>query len=133
MQQACVTAKCNSVLDKIVQTILPVNLVSFLNTQLIKTSYIYLNLWSFVHVATGMLFFLIWYKYKPKKLFLGLIACLLVHTIWEIIEFMLALKGLYPALFYEEFVDIAWDTIVNLIGYALLWFIFYRKARAIYK
>ena len=123
MKKACVTEKCDSLLDKIVQTILPVKLVNFLNTRLIKTKYIDLNLWSFNHLASGILFFLIWYYFLPDRLILGFIINIILHAGWEIFEFVLASKGLYRELFYEYFVDIAWDTIVNIIGYVVMWLI----------
>ena len=128
MKQTCVTDKCDSILDKIVQMILPFGLVDFLNTRLIKTEYVDINLWSFVHIFSGFLFFLIWARVS-NRLSLGLLIWFIVHTIWEIIEFLLALKGFYPALFFEEFVDIFWDTIVSMFGYVFLWIIFQIKNR----
>ncbi|MBU2523379.1 MAG: hypothetical protein KKE23_03770 [Nanoarchaeota archaeon] len=122
-QRACVTEKCNSALDKVVQIILPYEFVHFLNRQLIKKCYIYLNIWSIIHFCLGAIFFLIWSSFF-SNLPLGFFIWLLLHTIWEITEFLLALKGLYPTLFSEEFVDIIWDTIISLLGYALPWMLF---------
>jgi hypothetical protein len=123
-EKACVTDKCNSVLDIIVQTILPYKLVKFLNTQLVETKYVYLNLWHILHFVWGIIFFFIWVLFF-ENLLLGFWVWFLVHSLWEISEFLMALNGLYHELFYEEFVDIAWDTITSLLGYAVVWLIFF--------
>ena len=124
MPKARVTEQGHTILDKIVQTMLPYKLVNFLNTRFLKTKYIDLNLWSIVHLLSGIIFFFIWLLFS-KNLLLGFFVWFLIHTLWEILEFLLALKGIYPALFYEEVVDIVWDTIVSLFGYVLVWVIFY--------
>lgn len=126
MQQSCVTSKCDSILDKIVQTILPFRLVDFLNTRIIRNRYVDINLWSFVHIFSGAIFFILWKEYS-KNYVKGFWVWLLIHCVWETIEFLLALKGLYPALFFEEYVDIFWDTVVSQLGYATLWLIFKDK------
>jgi len=118
-----VTERGNSPLDKIVQTVLPYSLVNFLNRQIVKTDYVYLNIWSAVHFCSGILFFFIWSIFS-SNFFLGFFIWLAIHTLWELLEFLLAFKGLYPALFHEEFVDSIWDTIVSLAGYAMIWLLF---------
>jgi len=123
MKRACVTDKCNSILDKIVQTILPYKLVKFLNMQLVETKYVYLNFWHILHFVWGIIFFLIWIDFSHNFI-LGFWVWLLTHSVWECVEFLLALKGFYHELFFEEFVDIVWDTIASMLGYAIIWAIF---------
>ncbi|GEM_PF-1569377 len=117
----CVTSKCNTFLDRLVQFVLPPLLVNFLNTQLVCGRYVYINLWSVVHFLFGAAFFLLWVKYSNNFL-IGFFIWILLHSVWEAIEFRFAYKGLYPALFFEEYIDIIWDTIASQAGYSLAWF-----------
>ncbi len=124
---ACVTQGCNSILDKIVQFLLPLNLVNFLNTILIDARLMLINLWSIVHLAAGILFFLIWKKFS-SNFYKGFFAWLAVNLAFEAFEFTLGFKGLYPELFLEEIADIVWDIVISLLGYVLVWFV-YRKLK----
>lgn len=125
---ACVTAGCNSILDKIIQTILPLDLVNFLNIVIIGHRYMWINLWSIVHLIAGILFFFIWYKYS-KNLWKGFIFWLIINLAFELTEFILGLKGLYSELFLEEISDIIWDIIFDVIGYCLIWIYYKYKVK----
>ncbi len=121
--EACVTTKCNTILDKLIQTFLPFKLVDFLNTELLRTNFIYLNFWSIIHILAGSLFFLIWSLFS-KKFLTGLKIWGIINIIFEIIELLLGLKGLYPALFFEETIDIIWDIVTDLVGYIIMWLLY---------
>lgn len=121
---SCVTSKCNTFLDRLVQLVLPPSLVNFLNTRLARNTYIYLNLWSVVHLLFGAAFFFLRLKYS-RNFLAGFLMWLLIHSVWEAIEFGLAYKGLYPALFFEEYIDIIWDTIASQAGYSLAWLLWW--------
>lgn len=117
---ACVTDLCTSFLDKVVQTFLPEQLVTFLNTNLIRIPYFILNLWSIVHVIAGMLFFFVWNKYSTNHK-LGFWIWLAFNAIFELFEYNAAKAGLYQELFVEELVDIITDLAYNQLGYYIAW------------
>jgi|SRR3989344_9605410 len=123
---ACVTQICNSLLDKIVQFFLPLKLVNFLNTVLIDTRFMLINLWSIVHLGAGILYFFIWSKFS-SNFYRGLFVWLIINIAFELFEFMLGFKGLYQELFLEEIADIIWDVIIGLLGYCLVWLFFWRR------
>ena len=106
-------------LDKLVDAIIPPNIVLFLNQTLYRNSWIIINYWSFVHIISGVIFyFIIPKKYSIKKWF---IVWVWANIIFEIAEFILALGG--NPLFVEEFIDIVWDILWGLIGFGIIYFI----------
>ena len=102
-----------TLLDKIVDIILPPQVVGFLNTTLYRNPLIILNYWSFVHLFSGVLF----YSLFPKKFKLWIY----INIIFEILEFILALGG--NPLFVEESIDIIWDLIWSLGGFLFVKYI----------
>ena len=122
MTNTCVTTKCNSLLDQVTQILLPESLVNFLNTQIINARFVFINLWSFVHFGSGVLAFFILTKFF-KNIKQALVMWLVINIIFEIFEFSLGASGLYPGLFLEEFVDIAWDIVFSMAGFVTMIFV----------
>ena len=85
-----------TLLDKIVDVIIPSSIVSFLNTTLLRTPFFILNYWSFVHLFAGVIFYFLF----PKKFKLWI----WINVVFEIIEYILGLGG--NPLFVEESIDI---------------------------
>ena len=98
-----------SLLDKVVDFIIPPQLVEFLNTTLIRYSFFILNYWSFVHLFSGVIFYFLF----PKKFKLWI----WINIIFEIVEYSLGLGG--NPLFVEEVVDILWDVVWSLGGFLI--------------
>ena len=98
-----------SVLDKIVDSIIPPQVVSFVNTILYEKSWIIINYWSFVHFCAGMIFYFI----KPSFR-----SWLIFNIVYELVECLLGLGG--NPLFVEEFVDTLWDIVWALGGFILM-------------
>ena len=110
-------------LDRIVDAIIPPQIVFFLNQILYRNSFIIINYWSFVHVASGIIFYFIKpQKYNIKEWF---IIWFWANLIFEIAEYVLALGG--NPLFVEEFIDIIWDILWGLTGFGLMYLIFSGK------
>ncbi len=113
---AKVTQTGGTFLDKLVDTIIPPKVVSYLNTKIYENSFMIFNYWSFVHFFSGVIFYFFFPKMDIKKKFK---LWIIINVIYEIIEFLLALGG-HP-LFVEEFVDIIWDIIISSSGFLTLW------------
>lgn len=114
-----VTELGGTLLDRIVEFIIPTPIVLFLNQILYRNFFIIINYWSFVHLGFGMIFyFLKLKKFSIKQWFYVL---LVGHIVFEFIEFILALGG--NPLFVEEFIDIVWDIIWSLIGFGFTYLI----------
>ena len=106
-------------LDKLVDSIIPRDVVLFLNQTLYRSEWIIINYWTFVHITSGIIFyFLKPQKYNYKQWFW---IYLIVHIAFEIVEFILALGG--NPLFVEELIDIIWDILFGLIGFGIIWII----------
>lgn len=119
MTQHIVTQTGGTLLDNIVDFIIPPYIVLFLNQVLYRNFFLIINYWSFVHIFSGIIFYFI----HPK----GFILWLILNIVFEVIEFVLALGG-HP-LFVEEFADIIWDILWGLIGFGLMYLIFWGKRR----
>ena len=52
-----------TLLDRIVDAIIPPHIVAFLNQKLYRNAFIIINYWSFVHILSGIIFYL----FKPQK------------------------------------------------------------------
>ncbi len=98
-----------TVLDTIVNALIPPSVVAFLNTTLYRIPFFILNYWSFVHFIAGIFF----YALFPKKfrLWVGL------NIAFEAGEYLLGLGG--NPLFVEETVDITLDVLWSLGGFLL--------------
>jgi len=102
-----------TLLDKIVDVVIPSSVVNFLNTTLVRTPFFILNYWSFVHLFAGVLFYFLF----PKKFKLWII----INIVFEIVEYILGWGG--NPLFVEESVDIFFDLVWSLGGFMLTKFI----------
>ncbi len=93
--------------------IVPENIIAdFLNIILIDNVFIFVNVWSFVHLVSGFLL----YRFVTKK-FLFIFLLLLVYELFEIL--------FYTVLFIPEIgIDIVWDLIIGMFGsyIAYKWF-----------
>ena len=98
-----------TLLDKIVDVIIPSSIVSFLNTTLLRTPFFILNYWSFVHLFAGVIFYFLF----PKKFKLWI----WINVVFEIIEYILGLGG--NPLFVEESIDIFLDLVWSLGGFLI--------------
>jgi len=96
-----------SVLDTIVDTIIPPDIVAFLNTVLYKSSFILLNYWSFVHLFSGVTFYFLF----PKRF----TVWIWINILFEITEYLLGFGG--NPLFVEETIDIMFDIVWSLGGF----------------
>jgi len=102
-----------TLLDRIVDVIIPPKIVAFLNRSLLEWPWIVINYWSFVHLFAGAGFYFLF----PMRLWTWVI----INVIFEIVEFTLALGG--NPLFVEETVDIVWDIVWSVGGFLLARFI----------
>lgn len=98
-----------TLLDRIVDIVIPARVVNFLNQSLLELPWIILNYWSFVHFFAGVGFYLLF----PTRIWLWII----INIIFEIVEFILAFGG--NPLFVEETVDIFWDIVLSVAGFLL--------------
>ncbi len=103
----------DTLLDKIVDMIIPPKIVAFLNQSLLEWPWIIINYWSFVHLFAGVGFYFLF----PMRLWTWVI----INLVFEVVEFLLALGG--NPLFVEETVDIVWDLIWSIGGFLLARFI----------
>lgn len=98
--------------------LIPPNMVErWLNKPIYISKYVYLDRWSFVHLASGMLlgyYFNIYIKVANAWL-----VVLLLSIIYEFFEYIL-----WDVLFRKEsFLNIWWDIKVNMIGFGIYWFL----------
>ncbi len=98
-----------TLLDKIVDFIIPPKVVTFLNKIIYKKKFIVINYWSFVHFFAGVIFYL----FFPTKFILWI----WINIIFEIAEYILALGG--NPLFVEELFDTIWDVLLSLLGFLI--------------
>ena len=92
---------------------LPEPLRNSLNTPLVNQSWVWLDHWSVVHLITGMIFSLIFWKLK--KWYKWLIVFLLLAG-YEFYE------GRYWNIYFipEPPINVAWDLIVGMCGFSLV-------------
>lgn len=111
-----VTQRGNSLLDRIVDFIIPPNIVDFLNQTLYRNSFIIFNYWTFVHFLVGIIFYIL----KPQEITLTrwFVWWIIVNISFEILEYILGLGG--NPLFVEEALDIIWDILWSLLGFVLI-------------
>ena len=103
-------------LDKVVEIVIPSKFVTFLNQTFYQNSFFIFNYWSFIHLFSGVLFYLI-FSNRFK-------TWILINIIFEIVEFALGI-GRNP-LFVEETKDIVWDVILSIAGFKITQAIIFR-------
>ncbi len=86
-----------------------------LNIEIINNSFIYLSLWSFAHLTSGMwvMFFILKID-KNKRNFLMFLTLFVALFWYEIIEFYLMRVGSFFII--ETWQDTTWDMIVGMLG-----------------
>jgi len=100
---------------------------NFLNTNLLVTNFIYINIYSFIHLTTGFLIMFLLFKYfkKSNNKFLILF---IVLAFWELFELTFILSD--STLFRNDpTIDFIWDMIVGMFGGYLYYFIRKRKKK----
>ena len=96
------------------QLIPPNPIEKFLNIELISNNFIFINLWSFIHLISGGLIFIVLNKYYPDYNNVWIVLGILI--LYEIFEVMF-----YGTLFKEEtFIDIIWDLVFGVSGYLIM-------------
>ena len=123
MTQHNISQVGNTLLDKIVDFIIPRYIVLFLNQTIYRNFFIIINYWTFIHIITGIIFYFL--KPKTQSIYNWFLWWILINVIFEIIEYILALGG--NPLFVEEFIDITWDILFGLVGYLIICLLFKRK------
>jgi len=96
---------------------------NFLNIKIIQNNYVYLSLWSVVHLFAGALimFLLILLGVKSYWKYVWLIGLLILY---EIIEFFLY-RNLTTLFIPETWLDVFWDMIIGVGGGAIVHLIFW--------
>lgn len=88
---------------------LPKEVRRILETYIIghETSLVYITLWSFMHMLSGVLFIFVSNS---------LVDYVIVHTIWEIWQIYI---GMTPIHTIRGIIDVFVDTIMGMIGFIL--------------
>lgn len=95
----------------------------FLNIAIIQNNYIWINMWSVVHLIVGfLLIYLLIKVFKLKRYTLIYLFILLI--IYEAIEFQFYTRWFVVYFIAEELVDMIWDMIIGMFGGLIAWFIF---------
>lgn len=87
---------------------LPRKYVDMLDTYIINTPLFYLNVWSFLHLLSGVVFRLVF----PK---LSVLAYVIGHSLWELWQIYI---GMTP-LTLRGGIDVVVDTLMGVLGYSL--------------
>lgn len=90
------------------------NITQFLGIIIIQNKFISIDVWSFVHILSGMLLMFILSGFTNGfKRFEWLFGLL---VIWEIFEFILYGLFKFEWISSEIFVNVVWDIITGMIG-----------------
>ncbi len=112
------------IMEFIINNPLRLAIASVLNIMIVDNSFIFLNVWSLVHLFFGALitYFLFKFKY-PKELIVASLFLLLFF--YEVIEYIL--YNNWTSLFIPEtYLDVIWDMIIGFFGGLI---IFFKKTR----
>lgn len=96
-------------------------IIEFLALVLADNNFVYLEVWSIVHLISGFVLMYLIMRYARKKSLywkFGLLFFLLL--IWEGFEFVLYNKGIIRT---EGWLDVLWDMIAGMFGGLLLYLI----------
>lgn len=91
-------------------------IANFLQTIIIDNQIISLDLWSIVHITSGLLIMLILIKLKNKNRFTILIAILIIWELFEFTNYQILKNSLFIR---EKATNIVWDIIAGISGGAL--------------
>ena len=98
----------------------------FLNISIIQNSYIWINMWSVVHLVIGFLIIYLLIKvFKLKKY--TLIYLFILLLIYEIIEFQFYTRWFVVYFMAEKFIDMLWDMVIGMFGGLIAWLIWKKK------
>src|SRR3989339_630072 len=95
----------------------------WLYTRLFESRFLYLDLWSFVHLWSGMVIFSLFLAFGVRKKWLWLFILLLSY---EIVEQGIVILG-YHVFYLEKIVDGVNDLITGFIGATIIHFMFRSK------
>jgi len=88
----------------------------WLYTRLFESRFLYVDLWSFVHLWSGMVIFSLFLAFGVRKKWLWLFILLLLY---EIVEQGIVILG-YHVFYLEKIVDVANDLITGFIGATII-------------
>ncbi|MBT3404937.1 hypothetical protein HN832_01095 [archaeon] len=89
-------------------------ITQFLSVTLVNNSFLFLNLWSFVHFISGGIIMVLLLKYPFFRKRNSLFVLLILLGLWEIVEYPLYTFKLGFAI--ENRIDIAWDLVLGMFG-----------------
>ncbi len=92
----------------------------FLNNRLIESKYVFISMWSFLHLFFGgLLFFLIdkFTKGSTQKKFILLFLVLLAYEVMEYFMY----TNLSMLFIPETIVDAIWDVVIGMLGGVSVW------------
>jgi hypothetical protein len=99
---------------------LPKNIRDFLETPIYghhKKTSIYLTLWSIMHMISGIITELVLVYYLKIEIFKNrLIIGFVLHTVWEIWQFIIRMTDPFKLTGKNGLIDIIMDTIMFLFG-----------------
>jgi len=88
-------------------------IAEFLSVSIIKNNYIYLDLWTILHLISGfILLFLIFKFSKNLKIYEKFILLFILVSFWEIFEVISPILWIAP----ESPLDIFYDFIIGMLG-----------------
>jgi hypothetical protein len=99
-------------------------IAEFLGTIIFENSWVYLDLWSFIHLISGILitFWILNSVVKEKNdyisAFIVLVSLLLAYEFFEVFFY-------FSFFAYETSLNIVWDIFIGLIGGMLLMLYYY--------
>ena len=101
-------------------------IANLLNIPIIQNSFIWINVWSIIHLLSGIgIFYLLIKTFKIKKYaFVYLFALLLI---FEIFEFFCYTNWFVEYFIREEYVDVFWDITISMLGGVVAWLIWKKK------
>lgn len=92
---------------------------NFLNIIIIDNPYIFVNLWSFIHLMMGAGIMYLFLKYKISTPFLFLFGILFTY---EIVEYVLYTYLLTNIFIPETLIDVTWDMIIGMLSGTTVYF-----------
>jgi len=108
------------IMEFIVNNQLRLAIASVLNIIIIDNSFIFLNVWSLVHLFAGALIIYLLFKFKyPKELIVA--SLFLILFFYEVIEYILY-NNLTDLFIPETHLDVIWDMIIGMIGGLIIFF-----------
>ena len=92
---------------------------NFLGIIIVDTPYIFLSLWSFVHLIFGVGIMYLFISRKIPAPFLFLFVLLVG---WEVIEYAFYTSWFIDLFISETTIDSLWDIIIGMLGGTIIYF-----------